>query len=68
MCLEPVTTLKISIFTVSQNQRFVGVDTQDDAKERSCPKRQLNAFSLEQIQKIVIFHMHFVDTRLNQCI
>lgn len=68
MQLEPVTGLKSSIITVRQHQRFVGVDTLDDANVRSCPERQLNAFSLEQVQKMVIFHMHFVDTRLNQCI
>lgn len=66
MCLEPATGIKSSIITVLQHQRFVGVDTLDDANVRSCPERQLNAFSLEQIQNLVIFHMHFVDTRLNQ--
>lgn len=68
MCLEPVTGIKSSINTLRQHQRFVGVDTLDDANVRSCPERQLNAFSLEQVQKMVIFHMHFVDTRLNQYI
>lgn len=56
------------MITVRQHQRFVGVDTLDDANVRSCPERQLDAFSLEQIQKMFIFRMHFVDTRLNQCI
>lgn len=47
--------------TVRQNQRFVGIDTLDDAKVRWSLESQFDAFSLEHIQEMDVFHNHFVD-------
>ena len=45
--------------TVRQNQRFVGIDTLDDAEIRWSLEGQFDAFSLEDIQELNVFHSHF---------
>lgn len=67
LCLKAATEIKKSwTITVGQHQRSVSIDTLDETKVRRCPEGQLNAFSFEQIQKMVIFHRHAVGTRLGR--
>lgn len=47
--------------TVRQYQRFVGVDTLDNAEVRCSLKGQLDAFPLQDIQELDVAHNHFIN-------
>jgi len=47
------------LLTVRQNQRFVDIDTLDDAKVRRILQGQFDVFPLEDVQELDFVHRHF---------
>ena len=50
----------VTYLTVRQNQRFVGVDTLEDAEVRCSLEGQFDAFPFEDIQELDVAHSHFI--------